>query len=96
MATKNKLEREIENQAAQLSAAQREIVLSQFSDYKRNKARIAAIEDLLNAPRKTQVTTSAANAEAAAIRDLTRERAQLMAVNNEIAAKLFDQLSDRG
>lgn len=93
MATKSKLEQAVEKQASSLNDAQREIVLAQFSTYKRNKVRISQIEDTLSLvnmqpalmPEKAQVLL-------AQRASLVSERSQLVEANNEIAASLFTQL----
>ena len=85
MATKSKLEKAVEDRVSSLNEAQRELVLSQLSDFKRNKGRIAEIEDAL--------VTSGRHPSAERSM-LATERAQLVTANNEIAAKLFNQLKD--
>ena len=85
MATKSKLEQAVEKKASSLNDAQKELVLSQFSVYKRNKARIAEIEDVLRISSCTPSTDRS---------NLATERNQLTIANNEIAAKLFQQLKD--
>lgn len=92
MATKSKLEKAVEENASDLNGAQRELVLAQFSDWKRNNARIGQIEDALRLGRSSATSTSARNAQRA---ELVNERAQLIDVNGRIAARLFEQLSDR-
>ena len=83
MATKTKLEKAIEKGASELNDAQREIVLSQFSEYKKNKARILEIETTLRTSgRDPSVQRSM----------LATERTQLISTNSEIADRLFKQL----
>lgn len=89
--TKTKLEQAVEENASKLNKAQRELVIAQFSDYKKNKARIAQIEDTLRLRQSSATSTSAMNAQRA---ELVNERAQLIDVNGRIAKRLFEQLSD--
>lgn len=91
--SKSKLEKAIENGISELNDAQKQLVLAQFADWKRNKARIAEIEDALSLNRSSAASTSARNAQRA---ELVNERAQLIDVNGRILARLSDQLSDRG
>ncbi len=85
LATKSKLEKAVEKGAASLNEAQREIVISQFSEFKKNKARILEIETTLRTSgREPSVQRSM----------LSTERAQLISSNNEIADRLFKQLQD--
>lgn len=92
---KTKLEKAVEQGTTSLNDAQREIVMSQFRDYKRNKARITEIADLLGTKRST-VSSSDARALAAERAVLANEQAALMKANAEISDKLFNQLSDGG
>ena len=94
MATKSKLEQAVERQASKLNDAQRELLLSQFSVYKRNNARISEIEDALGFKGVRfgdGRETAAFLAQRAA---LATERSQLVSANNEIASRLFTQLKD--
>ena len=95
--TKSKLEQAVERQAACLSDAQRELVMSQFSTYKRNRARMSQIEERM----KALDAGRASGAEDARLRQserasLSYEHGQLAATNNGIAAKLFVQLDGTG
>lgn len=92
MPTKTKLEKAVEENASKLNGAQRELVMAQFADYKRNKTRIAQIEDTL---RLRQSSATSSSARAAQRAELVNERAQLIDVNGRIAKRLFEQLSDR-
>ena len=95
MATRSKLEQAVEKKATDLNEAQQELVRSQFTEYKKNKARISQIEDLLgtahiaNTSDPEQAKVHIANRMA-----LASERSQLVTTNNEIASTLFDQLRD--
>lgn len=89
MATKSKLEKAISERSESLNPAQRELVMSQFADWKRNKARIAQIEDILGTRRR-----AASGAFVEHRPELVNERAQLIDVNGRIAARLFEQLSE--
>lgn len=93
MATKSKLEQAVERQASCLNDAQREIVLAQFSTYKRNKSRISQIEDAIAiADMQPSLMPEKAQVHLAHRASLVSERSQLVEANNEIAAKLFAQL----
>lgn len=87
--TKTKLEKAVEENAADLNDAQRELVLAQFADWKRNRTRIAQVEDTLRLSRSKDSPGSQKTAE------LVNERAQLIDINGRIAKRLFEQLSDR-
>lgn len=95
LATKTKLERAVEEQLESLNDAQREIVLSQLSDYRRNRARISEIDartDALNAaPCATREAVRMKQAERSG---LSYERNQLAIANSRISADLFDLLDD--
>ena len=95
LATKSKLEQAVEKQASCLNDAQRHLVMSQFSDYKENKARISEIDDRIEMM-DVQVL---ANPELEKLKlaqrsTLVSERNQLKEANAAIAAKLFPQLGD--
>lgn len=89
---KSKLEKAIEEAISGLNDAQRQLVLTQFSDWKRNKARIAEIEDLL---RLRQSSATSSSARAAQRAELMAERTQLMDLNGRILVRLSEQLPDR-
>lgn len=96
MATKSKLEQAVEKQAEGLNDVQRRLVMSQFSDFKRNKARIAEIDDKVGALDVQML----ANPEQEKLRlaqraTLVSERSHLVEANNGIAANLFDQLGEK-
>ena len=95
LATKSKLEQAVEKQASCLNDAQRHLVMSQFSDYKANKARISEIDDRIEMM-DVQVL---ANPELEKLKlaqrsTLVSERNQLKEANAAIAAKLFPQLGN--
>lgn len=92
LVSKSKLEKAIEDGLSGLNEAQKQLVRAQFSDWKRNKARISEIEDVLRLRQSSATSTSARNAQRA---ELVAERAQLIDVNGRILARLTDQLSDR-
>ena len=95
MATKSKLEQAVETQAANLNDAQREIVRSQFREYKRNRARITEIDDELRSAQMRSKSGADPKALVARNMALANERTQLVTANNDIAAKLFDQLGSK-
>lgn len=95
MPSKSKLELAVEEQVKSLNAAQREIVLSQFKAYKRNKARIAEIASKISAIDVQTLANPGTNpVEIAKRTSLVSEMSKLEEVNNNIAAKLFSQLKD--
>ena len=93
MATKSKLERAIEERISGFNDAQRELVLSLFAAYKKNKARLLQIEDELSKcnmqaslqPEKVQLVQRAS---------LVSEKSMLIETNSTIASRLFDLLKD--
>ena len=90
MATKSKLEQAVEQRAADLNDAQRELVMSQLSAYKTNAARLSQIKSQLDAVNAKGVTTREEVREKQAFRaSLTYEQAQLSTANAKIAAELF-------
>jgi len=95
MATKSKLEQAVESRASDLNDAQKELVKSQLSDFKKNKARIMEIEDLLGAARSPAANHEKAKIQIANRMALASERSQLISSNNEIAESLFNQLGDK-
>ena len=92
MPTKTKLEKAVEEHIGGFSRAQREIIMSQLQEYRRNRARIADITDAL-AMRVSSVSTSGANAVMAERIALAEEKASLLKANAEIADMLFGRLS---
>ena len=96
MATKTKLEQAVEEQASSLNDARREIVLSQFSTYKRNKARMLEIDSSLKMlAAKTTSTGDEAREKHAERSSLSYEYTQLATANSRIASELFDLLGER-
>ena len=96
VATKSKLEQAVERQAENLNEVQRHLVMSQLSDFKRNKARMAEIDDkvgmmdvqMLASPEKKEFRL-------AQRQNLIEERGYLSEANIKIAANLFAQLSQK-
>lgn len=96
MATKSKLEQAVERQAEGLNEVQRHLVMSQFSDFKRNKARIAEIDDKVGMMDVQMLANPEQEKLKLAQRStLVSERNQLVEANNGIAANLFAQLSEK-
>ena len=96
VATKSKLEQAVERQAENLNDVQRRLVMSQFSDFKRNKARMAEIDDRVG----MMDVQMLANPEQEKLRlaqrqNLIDERGHLAEANVKIAANLFAQLSEK-
>lgn len=95
MATKSKLEQAVESNAANLNAAQRELVMSQFSVYKQNAARIAQISMQLETLNTEQATTLQEVREKQSARaSLAYEHGQLSTANSKIATELFGLLKE--
>ena len=95
MATRSKLEQAVKERASELNDAQREIVKSQLSDLKRNKARIAEIEAVLGVQKPGSQDDEKAKIQIASRMALISERNQLVSTNNEISESLFNQLTDK-
>lgn len=96
VATKTKLEQAIEERASTLNDAQRELVMSQFSTYKRNRARMAEIDSQLKILNSMHTATrEEVRMKQAERSTLSYEHNQLATANSKIAAELFDQLGDR-
>ena len=93
MGRKTNLERALESGMSGLNDAQRELVREQYATYRQNKRRIAEIRDALSAKPATPVSTSGMQAAYAHRAALNDELARLMTVNNDIADRLFNQLS---
>jgi hypothetical protein len=94
MSTKSKLEQAVENQIANLNDAQRELVLSQFSIYKQNKAAIAEIDSKLPLLEpKYAHSIDEVKMQQTQRMSLTYERNQLATANSKIATELFALLS---
>jgi hypothetical protein len=90
MATKSKLEQAVEQKAADLNDAQRELVKSQLSAYKVIVARLSQIKSQLDAVNARSVTTREEVRDKQAYRaSLTYEQAQLSTASARIAAELF-------
>lgn len=93
--TKSKLEQAVEKQAEKLNDAQRELVRSQLSVYKRNNARLAQVESELNAWNARQaVTTEEVRLKQSQRATLSHEINQLSTANSKIAAELFEFLKE--
>ena len=96
MATKTKLEQAVEEQASSLNDARRELVLSQFSIYKRNRARMFEIESSLKMISARQTSTGdEVKVKHAERSSLSYEYNQLATANSRIASELFDLLGER-
>jgi len=88
--TKSKLEQAVESRVRNLNDAQRELALSQFSAYKKNRARLADIESQLDvldarAPSSVEEVRFRQSQRSA----LAYEKAHLLTANSRIAAELF-------
>lgn len=93
MATKSKLEQAVEKQASSLNDAQRELVMSQFSVYKRNKARLAEIDAKLSLMGSKAISNIDELRFSQTQRSsLAYEKNQLETANSQIATELFNYL----
>lgn len=96
MATKSKLEQAVEECSAGMNDAQREIVKSQLSEYRRNSARLERIDDELKAVNaRATVTLEELRAKQAERSALSYEYHQLATANAEIADKLYKFMEER-
>ena len=96
MATKSKLEQAVEAHAASLNEAQSEIILSQLSVYKQNKARISEIRDMLDAVNAHPTATlEELRIKQSQRTTLSYELNQIATANSRIASDLFDLLGER-
>jgi len=96
LATKSKLEAAVEKQIEGLNDAQRELVKSQLSAYRRNDARLADIESELRAVNSSQaVTREAVRLKQSQRMALTYEHNQLTTANSKLASDLFTFLEER-
>lgn len=93
MATKSKLEQAVERVMDSLNDAQRELVKAQLSEYRQNKARMAAIDAQLVAlePRNAH-TIDEVRMQQAQRASLSYERSQLAIANSRIATELSEIL----
>ncbi|MBQ9005973.1 MAG: hypothetical protein IJ092_06335 [Atopobiaceae bacterium] len=87
---KSKLERAVEDGMEGLSEAQRELVRSQLSVYRRNAARLAQVESELNAwNARPAATLEEVRVKQSQRATLSHEINQLSTANAEISEKLF-------
>lgn len=90
MGSKSKLEQAIEAQTSTMNDAQRELVRSQLSVYKRNNARLSQIESELAALNaRPTATLDEVRLKQSQRMTLTYEHNQLTTANSSIAAELF-------
>lgn len=95
MATKSKLEQAVEKRAEELNDAQREIVKSQLSVYRRNCAMLAKAESELNAWNAMPTTTrEEVRIKQSQRATLSHEINQLSTANSRIAAELFELVKE--
>ena len=95
MPTKSKLERAVERRAESLNDAQRELVLSQLSVYRRNMARLARVESELDAANSRQARSlDEVRAKQSLRATLSHEVNQLATANSRIAAELNEFLKE--
>jgi len=96
MATKSKLEQAVEKHSAHLGDARRELVMTQFSVYKQNNARMAEIKqsiakvDSMKASTLDEVRYKQAQRSA-----LSYEYNQLATANSRVASDLFSVLEGK-
>ena len=92
---KSKLEQAVERRAGDLNDAQRELVMSQLSTYKRNSTRLSQIEselDSLNA--MTATTREEVRVKQAQRASLSYEHNQIATANSKIATDLFGLMKE--
>ena len=95
MATRSKLEQAVERQIGNLNEAQRELVRSQLSVYRRNDARLAHIEaEIRRVDSEVTPTRDGVREKQAKRASLSYEHNQLSTANSKIAADLFDFLEE--
>ena len=95
MGRKTKLEQAVEARAAGMNDAQRELVLSQLRDFRRNRARISKIDDTLAAMDRQPVAgPDGARVHLAQRTALVAERGKLAEDNTAIRARLYEQMGD--
>ena len=93
---KSKLDRAVEEHVGNLNDAQRELVLSQFSIYKQNKARLSELKDRMSAADGARTSTLAElRAKQATRSSLACEYNQLATANSRLASDLFNLLEER-
>lgn len=94
---KTKLEQAVEAQASGMNDAQREIVMSQLRDLRRNGARITKIDDALRAMDMQPASDAdAARVSLAQRTALVAERGKLAEANDAIKNSLFGKMGDAG
>ena len=95
MATKSKLEQAVEEKAAGLNDARKEIVMSQLSAYRKNLARLSDVEAELKAVGAMRTATLDEVRRKQAMRSaLAYEHNQLSTSNSKIASDLFGFLEE--
>ena len=95
MATKSRLEQAVEKKASELNDAQRELVMSQLSVYKKNAARLTKVEDEMCAVDSMVPTTRDELRKKQSQRStLAYERNQLTTANSRIASDLFEFMKE--
>jgi len=95
LATKSKLDKAVDEAIEGLNEAQKELVRSQLSVYKQNKARMAALKDQQAAvDAMTAPTFEELRAKQAQRSTLSYEYNQLATANSRIAADIFEFLKE--
>lgn len=95
MATKSKLEQAVERQIDSLNDAQKELVRTQLSQFRRNDARLAQVEaEIRNVDSSPAHTRAEVRERQAARAALSYEHNQLSTANSRIADSLFDFLEE--
>lgn len=92
---KSKLERAVEERASDLNDAQKELVMSQLSAYRKNLARLSKVESEIAAVNAVQAATREdVRLKQARRASLTYEHGQLTTANSRIAADLNEFLKE--
>ena len=96
MATKSKLEKAVAKHAESLNDAQKELVMAQLSDYRRNRIRMSDISDIIcSLNSRTATTREDLRFKQAERSALTYEYNQLAMANSRISSDLFALLEDK-
>ena len=95
MASKTKLELAVEKHASNMNDAQKELVMSQLSTYRRNMARLSQIESELAAlDAMPAVNREEVRYKQAQRMTISHEHSQLAMANSKIAAELFEFMKE--
>ena len=95
MASKTKLELAVEKHVSNFNDAQKELVMTQLSTYRRNMARLAQIEsELVALDSMPAVNREEVRYKQAQRMTISHEHSQLATANSKIAAELFEFMKE--